>query len=350
MRTETRSLLAVATSVLLLPLLSGCSGEGEAKNRETEPAEERVAQVRTIALAPRAVVDRVSLPADLLPLHRATLAAEVGGAVETVKAELGQAVAEGQTLATIDERALAQQVAEAEAWLRQASLQHERARNLFERKAVTKAQMLDAVTNLDVAEARLASARLQLEKSQVKAPWPGRIAARLVESGAFVAPGSPLFELVDASRVKVRALARAADVPYLAVGREVEVTLDAYPGEIFRTRVERLGAELDAASRTLVVEAEIANREGRLKPGMLARLEISRRELPEALLVPMSALVDLGTSKAIWVVENGRAKRLEVTLGPAIGEEVVVIGAAAGERVIVEGQQVVGEGQKVEEV
>lgn len=350
MRTELRSLLAVATASVLLPLLSGCSGEGEAKNPEAEPAEEKVAQVRAITLTPRAVVDRVSLPADLLPLHRATLAAEVGGAVESVRAELGQAVAAGQVLATIDERSLAQQVAEAEAWLRQASLQHERAKNLFDRKAVTKAQMLDAVTNLDVAQARLASARLQLEKSQVKAPWAGRIAARLVEAGAFVAPGSPLFEIVDASRVKVHALARAADVPYLAVGREVEVTLDALPNEIFRTRVERLGAELDAASRTLVVEAEIGNRDGRLKPGMLARLEIPRRELPGALLVPMAALVDLGTTKAIWIVEGGRAKRLQVGLGPAIGEEVVVTGPVAGQRVIVEGQQVVGEGQKVEEV
>jgi hypothetical protein len=83
---------------------------------------------------------------------------------------------------------------------------------------------------------------------------------------------------------------------------------------------------------------------------MLARFEVPRRELPAALVVPMAALVDLGERKALWVVEDGRAVRRDVTLGPVIGEEVVVEGLVAGTRVIVEGRHRVGEGQKVEEV
>lgn len=334
----------------LLAVTAGCGNQTDASTTPPSQPAERIAQVKVVELAPRAVVDRISLPADLLPLHRATLAAEVGGAVESVKAQLGQAVGKGQLLATIDERSFAQAVAEAEAWLRQAELQFERAQNLFERKAITKAQLLDAVTNRDVALARIASARLQLDKSQLRAPWSGRIAERHVEAGAYVAPGSPLFELVDASRVKVRALARAADVPFLTRGSEVSVTLDAFPGEIFVAKLERLGAELDASSRTLAVEAELANPDGRLRPGMLARLEVPRRELADALLVPLAALVDLGDAKAVWLVEDGRAVRRNVLLGPAVGEDVVVEGLAAGARVIIEGQHVVGEGQKVEEV
>jgi membrane fusion protein (multidrug efflux system) len=267
-----------------------------------------------------------------------------------VRAELGQAVAAGALLASIDERSLAQQVAEAEAWLRQAQVQNERAEALFARRAITKAQMLDAVTNRDVAEARLANARLELDKSRVRAPWAGRIAARHVDAGAFVAPGAPLFELVDSSRLKVLAPARSADVPYLEVGREVDVRVDSYPGEVFRARVERLGAELDPASRTLGVEAEIRNPDGRLRPGMLARLEVPRQELQGALVVPLSAVLDLEASKAVYVVEGDRAQRREVTLGPVVGEEVVIEGLTAGARVIVEGQHVVGPGQKVEEV
>ncbi|HLF56610.1 MAG TPA: efflux RND transporter periplasmic adaptor subunit [Thermoanaerobaculia bacterium] len=340
---------AAPTSLSLsLALSVACGGEPPAAE-PVAPAE-RAVQVRSLALEPRDVIDRASLPADLAPLRRAVLAAEVGGKVEAVEAELGQAVSRGQLLAKIDERSLAQQVAEAEAWLRQAQLQYERAQNLFERKAVTKANLLDAVTNRDVAEARLATARLQLEKSRVRAPWAGRVAARRVEAGDFVAPGTPLFELVDASRLKVRAPARSADVPYLAVGREVEVTVDAFPGELFRARIERLGAELDVSSRTLEVEAEIANPEGRLRPGMLARLELSRQKLEGALVVPQSAVIDLEGSKAVYVIEDGRAERRQVTLGPAFGEEVVVEGLAAGDKVIVEGLHLVSDGQLVEEV
>lgn len=342
----TRGRIAAAAALALA--VSGCGG-GETAAAPAAPAE-RVAQVRTLELAARRVVDLASLPADLAPRHRATLAAEVGGAVETVRAELGQAVAKGQTLATIDERSLQQAVAEAEAVVRQTLLQYERAQNLFERRAVTKAQLLDAVTNRDVAEARLATAKLALDKSQVRAPWAGRIAARHVEAGSFVAPGTPLFELVDASRVKVRALARAADVPFLAVGREVTVVVDALPGERFAARLERLGAELDPDSRTLEIEAELPNPDGRLKPGMLARLEVPRRELADALVVPMACLVDLGGTKAVWTADGGVARRREVELGPVLGEEVVVVGLNPGDRVIVEGQHAVGEGQRVEEL
>ena len=150
-------------AVLSLASASLCTLAGCSSPKAQAPAAPaaRVAQVRTVTLAPQTVVDRTSLPAALEPRHRAILAAEVGGAVESVRVELGQAVGKGQVLATIDERALAQQVAEAEAWLRQANLQFERAKNLFERKAVTKAQLLDAVTNRDVASARLASATVQ---------------------------------------------------------------------------------------------------------------------------------------------------------------------------------------------
>jgi len=334
--------LAAAAAVL-----AGCA---PAAPKSVDPPEERVAQVRALELVPRDVVDRASLPADLAPLHRATLAAEVGGAVESVRAELGQPVAKGALLATIDERSLAQALAEAEAYERQAKLQYERAQNLFDRRAVTKAQLLDAVTNRDVADARVASARLQLDKSRVEAPWSGRIAARHVEVGSFVAPGAPLFDLVDSSRVKVRAPARAADVPYLAVGREVEVTVDALPGERLRATIARLGAELDPDSRTLEVEAELPNSDGRLRPGMLARLEVPRRELAGALVVPLAALVDLGGTKAVWLVEGGRATRRAVEIGPILGEEAVVLGLNPGDRVIVEGQHLVGEGQLVEEV
>lgn len=346
----------LAPLVLVLPLLGlagGCGGQDAADEAAAAPPaspEERVAQVRTLVLTPRTVVDRASLPAELEPLHRATLAAEVGGRVEAVRADLGQAVASGGLLATIDERSLAQQVAEADAWLRQAQVQFERAEALFARKAITKAQLLDAVTNRDVVESRLANARLQLDKSRVRAPWAGRIAARHVEIGDFVAPGTPLFELVDSSRLKVRATARSADVPYLELGRVVEVRVDSYPGEVFRARVERLGAELDPASRTLLVEAEIPNPEGRLRPGMLGRLEVPRQELAGALVVPLAAVVDLEEGKAVYVVEDDRAQRRPVTLGPVVGEDVVVEGLAAGTRVIIEGQHVVGPGQKVEEV
>jgi membrane fusion protein, multidrug efflux system len=336
-------------ALMLLPVVGACA-RGNAEPPPPVAPLERVVQVRTVTLEPQQILDRATLPGDLLPVRRATLAAEVGGAVDSVPVQVGQWVKRGQLLATIDERALGQQVAEAEAWLRQAQLQYERAENLFERRAITKAQLLDAVTHRDVAESRLASARLQLDKARVRAPWAGAIASRWVETGDFVTPGKPLVELVDSARLKVRAPARSSDVQFLAVGREVEITVDAYPGEVFRARIERLGAELDPASRTLDLEAEIANPGARLRPGMLARVSVVRRQLTDALLIPQASVVELGATKGVYLVEQGRVVRRTVTLGPVVGEQVVVQGLVPGTRVIVEGHHLVSEGQKVEEI
>ncbi len=335
--------------VLALPTLAGCGSES-AQSVTPEPPAEKTATVRTLELVPREVVDLVGLPADLLPLRRATLAAEVAGVVELLKVDEGQAVASGALLLAIDTRSMAQAVAEAEALHRQAQAQYERAHNLFERRSITKQQMLDAVTGRDVAAARLASTQLQLDKSQVKAPWGGRIAVRRVEVGDYVSLGQPLLELVDVSRLKVRAPARSIDVPYLALGTPVTVRVDAFSDEAFTARVVRLGAELNTQARTLAVEAEIPNAEGKLRPGLLARVEIPRRRIPQALTVPLVAAIDFELSKAVYVVEDGRAVRRMVELGPVIGDQVVVEkGLAPGDRVIVDGQLQVSEGQLVAE-
>lgn len=340
--------LAALALLIGLPLVAACGGASEGEVAPVE--EERTAIVRTVMPSLETVVDRAELSADLLPARRAVLAAEVSGVVDVMRVEVGQRIGAGQLVAAVDTRALAQALAEAEAYHRQATAQHQRATSLYEKRSITQQQLLDAVTAKDVADSRLASVRLDLEKSRIRAPWGGEVAARRVEVGDYVTPGQPVIELVDASTLKVRAPAPALDVPYLEIGSPVSIRVDAYPGEVFTGRLVRFGAELDPRARSLDVEAEIANRDGRLKPGMSARLEVPRRTLEDAVLVPLEALVDLGEQRAVFVVLDGLARRRVVELGPVVGERVVVLsGVAAGEPVVVEGEQRIADGQAVRE-
>ena len=129
------------------------------------------------------------------------------------------------------------------------------------------------------------------------------------------------------------------------------VRVDVLPGEEFLGEVVRLGAELDTDTRTLDVEAELENADGRLRPGMFGRMEIPRQTLAAALLVPLAAVVDFEAEKVVYVVEGDRARRQVVSLGPVVGERVVVTeGIAAGDRVVVSGQQQVADGQRVNDV
>ncbi|MEM1203680.1 MAG: efflux RND transporter periplasmic adaptor subunit [Acidobacteriota bacterium] len=316
---------------------------------ETAPREERVPVVTVTTVEPYRAVDLASLPADILPLRRAVLAAEVAGRVESVRAEEGRRIGSGAVLVAIDTRSLAQALAEAEAVDRQRRAQFDRAQQLLERRSITQSQFLDAVTFRDVAAAQLASARLQLEKSTVAAPWGGTVAKRHVEVGDYVTPGQPVVELLDTRRVKVRAPAPASDVPFLRTGLPVRILVDSLPAEPFEGQVARLAAELDASARTLDVEIEIDNEDGRLKPGMVARVELPRRVIEDALRVPLEALVELDDGTVVYVVEGERAEQRTVSLGPVLDGDLVVVtaGLAAGDRVVVEGQRSISPGQKV---
>jgi membrane fusion protein (multidrug efflux system) len=337
------------SALAVLLVLAGCNADGDAP--VMAQAEERVAIVRTLRIEPEEVIDIALLSADLLPRRRATLAAEVPGVIEELSVDMGDRVVAGRVLVRIDTRALQQQVAEAEALFRQAQDRFERAESLYERRSITKQAHIDAVAAREVSEARLGAVRLALEKSEIKAPWSGRVAAKRVEVGDYAAPGQPLVELVEVRRLKVRAPASAADVPYLRIGVPVTVTVDVLPGEEFHGEVVRLGAELDPDTRTLDVEAELDNQDGRLRPGMFGRMEIPRQTLSAALLVPLSAVVDFETEKVVYVVEDDRARRQVVSLGPVVDDRVVVTaGVAAGDRVVVSGQQQVADGQRVTEV
>ena len=289
-------------------------------------------------LEPRRAVDVSHLPADVLPLRRAVLAAEVPGRVEALRVSEGQKVAAGTVLMRVDTRSLEQALAQAEAVDRQRAAQFDRAKALLERRSITQSQFLDAITLRDVASAQLAAARLELEKSRLEAPWPGTVARKLVEVGDYVNPGQPVIELIDVARVKVRAPAPSSDVPFLRRGLPVAIQIDSLPGEVFEGQVTRLAAELDAAARTLDVEVEIDNPSGRLRPGMSARLELPREVIEDAVSVPLDALIELEDQQVVYVIEDGRAVHRVVDTGPVLaGDEVVVrrgleAGVAANER------------------
>ncbi|MEO1368361.1 MAG: efflux RND transporter periplasmic adaptor subunit [Acidobacteriota bacterium] len=322
-----------------------------------EPADQAVA-VEVRVVEPRTVVDRASLSADVRAARRANLAAEVAGTVERLPIDEGDAVRAGDVLAAVDTRALEARLAEARAVDRQRQLQFERAEKLLEKRSITRVQFLDAVTNRDVAAAQLASAELELERATVRAPWSGTVATTRIEEGDYVVPGQAMIELVDVSRLEAVAPAPAGDVPYLRVGAPADVRVDVFPDRVFPGRVSRLAAELDAAARTLdvVVDLDVTKLPdgGRLRPGLPARIELVRRTLDDAVVVPLAATVELDESRAVYVVEDGRAVRRTVRLGPILrgdgdgGDRVVVEeGLVAGDRLVLRGQRRLSPGQAV---
>lgn len=340
---------AVLAACAVAVMLGGC-GAGEAPAADNgNVAEERLTQVEVEAVEPRPAVETIEVAADVAAARRATLAAEVEGTVEAIEVDLGDRVSAGEVLVRIDTRSVATEVEEAEANYAQAEEDAARAEALFEKRSITRDRLTTARTALEVSRARRESVRIRLAKSTIRAPWAGEIAERTVEVGDFVDVGQGVLELVQTDRLKIQAEVAAEDAQYIRAGESATLRLQALPGETFEAKIVRIGASLSSSSRTLPIEVELENPGGRLKPGMFGRLTLPRRELEDALLVPLAALIDYEDGKVLYVVEDGVAHRRRVQPGAVIGDRVVVDGGlAAGDRVVVRGQDQIADGQQVE--
>ena len=190
--------------------------------------------------------------------------------------------------------------------------------------------------------------RERIEDTRIRAPFPGVLSERLVDPGDLVQPGQALVTLYrDRGKEAVfRAPGRYAGV--VKPGQTAEIGVDAFPDRTFSGRVFFVSPELDPRTRGFQVKAAIEDREDLLKPGMFARVRVivSRREDRPA--VPEEALVALREGYAVFVVEEGRARRRSVQIGlRRVGTVEIVEGLEPGETVVRKGHLQLQDGDLV---
>jgi len=251
-----------------------------------------------------------------------TYAAQTAGRLEYVGADIGDMIKRRKTLARVDyktQRALEMQ---AQASYRLAEATHARMASLG--ADLVSAQKLDearyamqgARANLDLATANAANA-------VVKADTRGEVAEKFVEKGEFVAPGTPLFRVVDTRTIVVEAAIPESQIDAITTGSEVTVQIDAlsstYTG-IVRTIIPKA----DPASRTFTVRVDVENADGRILVGMSASLQIDTNTLANVIKVPQELVIEGTDGRYVYVVHNDRARKVPVTLGDTDGDEVVI--------------------------
>ncbi len=293
----------------------------------------------------------------------------VGGRVESVPVELGEAVRAGQVLARIDSIELGQAVGDylqsrARAELTRETL--EREERLFRERVSSEQEMLTARAASREADAALRGAEERLHLLgmsnqevaklgydqprvsifEVRAPFVGTIVAKEVTRGEMVEPQSQLFQIADLSRLWVWIDVYERDLSRVHLGDGVTVEVDAYPGTPFTGEVIYLGASVQSETRTTRARIEVPNPEGRLRPGMFARVRIfdphTSGDTPgtaEVIAVPEAAVQREGDRSVVFVaLGEGRFEPRTVKLGRR-GEGFVEVleGVAAGDPVVVEG-------------
>ncbi|MDQ2084721.1 efflux RND transporter periplasmic adaptor subunit [Xanthobacteraceae bacterium Astr-EGSB] len=314
----------------------------------TAPA--RAAQpVETAAVEVGRVEQQVEALGTLAANETVVIAPEIAGVVTKLGFGEGEPVAKGQVLIELDASILRTELTQAQAELRLAKDTFERSRQLVQRGAGTQVALEQATATLAIAEAKIANVQARLEKTTLAAPFDGVVGLRNVAVGTYVTVGQNLVTLTDTDPIKVDFRVAEIFLGRVKDGQAIEITVDAIPGRVFQGRIYAIDPVIDVNGRAIRVRAQIANRDGILRPGLFARVTIVTDTNDAALLVPETAVFPDQAGKAVYVVEAGKARLTKVTTGKRLAGKVeVTSGLAAGMRVVTAGQMRLRDGAAID--
>ncbi len=269
-----------------------------------------------------------ALSGTLVAERTAAIRAEVSGQVMAILHEPGDRVGAGEALARIDDRAIV------DAWLgaRSGVTQAELAADIAKRE-LDRAVKLSAVgaiadrdtenarranlasqAQLEDAKARLAQAQKMKDATVVKAPYAGIVAERTVNAGDIVAPGAPLFTVVDPATMRLEANIPASQLGAVRRGAPVTFSVTGYPDRRFTGTISHIAPSADATTRQVRVIARIPNAGSGLVAGLFAEGRVSST-VRQALTAPLSAVDLRGIRPVVARLKGGKVERVEVTLG-----------------------------------
>ena len=330
----------------LLSLGCGLAIACGSESTSSTPAGPPPAVVEAVALAPETIHEQIDLVGQLDADESVVLKPEMGGVIAEVAVDEGQEVEAGALLFRLRDSEQRAVLAAAEADRVLAERAHDRARQLMTQGVLAGAELDRVVAERDAARARLEHARVNLERTEIRAPFAGMLGARLVSPGDRVSPERELVRLDAVARLKLVFTLPEIVVGLAHVGTPLTVRVAAWPDESFAGVVYFVAPAVETRTRRLLVKAHVQNEARRLRPGMFANVELEVAARADRLLVPESALVQDGAGTFVWrIAEDGTAARAPIEVGLRHdGRVEVVTGLAAGDRVVSAGTHKIAPG------
>ena len=317
--------------------LMGCSSK-----ETTATQEERVEQVRTTILQPREIEREISVSTNLQGYLTQNVAPSLTGKIEHIYREVGDRVSKGTDLVRMDQT----QYKTTKISLGNLAIEKNRVEQLLKTGSATQQQM-------DQLTAQYNSTKEQLDFLQtntyVKAPFAGVISAKNYEDGELYG-GQPILVLTQIDKLKALVAVPETYFPKFKEGMKLTLTTDIYPEQVFPATVEIVYPTIDPSSHTFQCKIVIPNGKNLLRPGMYVTTTIGLGKA-EALVIPYQAVEKLvgANDRYVFIVEEGRAKRVSVTLGQRFDQDVEIIAPeiVAGVEVVTTGQHKLVDGVKV---
>ncbi|QWR77415.1 efflux RND transporter periplasmic adaptor subunit [Candidatus Magnetomonas plexicatena] len=359
-------MVKIQTTLLILLVLIAAYGcnEKETTTKDEKAIKVQVAAVKTVFLKPF-----IEATGTLEPFERITISSEADGLIKKLYVSEGEAVKKGDPLVLIDTKDYSLELSrtqqaykQAQATLSNTKLEFERKKALLDEELVTKQQFDDVTTRKAIAEAELERmaaasdlAKIKLTKTKPASPITGAVELKKVSAGDFVRYGSPMFSIIQTSKLKLYFNVAERNSATIKPGNDVEFSVDAVPSKKFTAKITMVYPALDDKTRMLKLEAVVDNSDGTLKAGYFAKVTLYAASSSDVLAVPSTSLIHEGEKSKVFVIEGNTAKQRQVSTGQSFNLEgvdltVVYDGIKAGEQVVTVGQQALFDGAQVKVV
>jgi len=364
MKTKTNMKSGIENAVLGLIVvaalsLAACGSNSDAggdgndthrgKGHESEPSKPKIAavpvEVESVVRTP--ISEHIQGNGTLEAENEVDLVARIAGPITALLVEEGDTVVTGQLLASIDDREARNRVAIAAVARDEARLAFDRATSTAEKGLVSREAYDSAQSALEAAKAQLETATIQLAYTEIRSPFEALVVIRHIKQAQYVNPGSALFRISDFTPLLCPIEVPEKDLSRLHLDQAARIQVEAFPGETFQARVQRIRPTVDAETGTVTVTLEVDGR-GVLRPGMFASIYLQTTTRDNALVIPRSALVLDSIGDTVYVRDGDVASRREVRLGIREEDVVEVVeGLREGEQIVVLGQEGLADGTPV---
>jgi len=305
-------------------------------------------KVKVCRVIPQKLTDILRIPGTVEAYEDIDLGARMGGAVEWIGPEEGDSVKKGEKILQLDVDEIKARLESVRTAYDLARQKYDRTKDLFEKKVVSRDAFDDAEASLKTARSTLEEAEVILENGALYSPVDGVLDRRYVDPGEHIDTGRTIMKIVHIDRVRIVFDIPEKDILYFKRGQEVKITASNGAKRSFIGTVEYVAMTADPMTRTYPLKVVVENPEHVLRPGMIVRADLIRREVENGIAVPFYTLIEREDGKGVFIVEDGKAREVLIEYGMFQGGMVEITkGLNPNDLLVVVGQRELVNGEDV---
>ena len=337
MKIKTISITLISLTLLGLIGYRITKNSAESEKNDKKGDKKPPLSVTAIVVSSKDFSNGISLSGSIEANENVEIRSEVSGIVEKISFTEGTNVSKGQVLLKVNDIELRAQLSQALTKQKLASENERRAKLLLQKEAISQEEYDIASAEFRSLKAQTQLIQAQIAKTTIRAPFSGKIGLRNISPGTYVTPTTIITKLVSSSQVKISFSIPEKYASEIENNATITFTIPNNPQK-FSAKIYAIEPEIETATRTLKIRAIADNSNGKLLPGTFATIDLSLKNIKDAIVIPTEAVVPIQNGKVVYIANNGKAKEVKIeTLARTAKDVVVTSGIKSGDTLLTSG-------------